>query len=75
MPKFKDCDRVQMPKFKDRDRVQKVGGSYQCTGTIVGVVLTMKGFERYVFEMDQPAGLLHIYGPEQLAHLPPGAVG
>lgn len=59
-----------MPKFKDRDRVQKVGGSYQCHGTIVGVFTTLKGFERYVFEMDEPAGLLHIYGPDQLEPLP-----
>lgn len=53
-------------KFSDRDKVEKVGGSYQATGTIVAAFTTLAGEERYVFEFDQPAGMLHIFGPNQL---------
>jgi len=51
-------------------RAQKIGGSYQATGTIVGAFTTLKGFQRYVFEFDEPAGMLHIFGPEQVEALP-----
>lgn len=50
-------------------RAKKVGGSYQATGTIVSAFTTLKGFQRYVFEFDEPAGMLHIFGPEQVEAL------
>lgn len=48
------------------DRARKVGGSYQATGWIVAAFKTRAGDLRYVFEFDQPAGMLHIFGPAQL---------
>lgn len=50
-------------------RAQKVGGSYQATGTVVSAFTTLQGFQRYVFEFDAPAGMLHIFGPEQVVAL------
>lgn len=49
-----------------RRRARKVGGSYQADGTIVAEFRTAAGELRYVFEFDQPAGMLHIFGPQQL---------
>lgn len=51
------------------DKVQKVGGSYQATGTVVSAFKTVAGEVRYVFEFDLPAGMLHIFGPSQIAPL------
>lgn len=48
------------------ERAEKVGGSYQAKGTIVSAFRTTAGALRYVFEFDEPKGLLHIFGPEQL---------
>lgn len=53
-------------KFKEKDRVEKVGGSYQAVGTIVGAFKTLDNKERYVFEFDNPKGMLHIFSPENL---------
>jgi len=47
-------------------RAKKVGGSYQATGTVVGNFKTTAGEQRYVFEFDEPKGMLHIFGPSQL---------
>lgn len=52
--------------FQVNDPVRKIGGSYQCDGVIVGAFTTLAGKERYVFEFFEPAGMLHIFGPEQL---------
>ncbi len=53
-------------KFTVGDKAQKVGGSYQADGIIVGAFRTTEGAERYVFEFVQPGGMLHIFGPAQL---------
>lgn len=45
---------------------EKIGGSFQATGVIVGNFKTLEGAQRYVFEFDTPRGMLHIYGPAQL---------
>lgn len=49
-------------------RAKKVGGSFQADGVIVSEFKTTSGKTRYVFEFTHPevAGMLHIYGPEQL---------
>lgn len=47
-------------------RAKKVGGSYQAEGTIVSTFATLAGETRHVFEFDQPAGMLHIFGPGQV---------
>lgn len=47
-------------------RARKVGGSYQATGTVVSEFKTKAGATRYVFEFDEPRGMLHIFGPEQV---------
>lgn len=47
-------------------RAEKVGGSYQATGTIVGDFTTNAGKRRVVFEFDAPTGMLHIFDPAQL---------
>ena len=47
-------------------RANKIGGSFQASGTVVGNFKTLAGEQRYVFEFDVPAGMLHIYGPSQL---------
>lgn len=52
--------------FQVNDPVRKIGGSYQADGVIVGAFKTLAGKERYVFEFIEPAGMLHIFGPEQL---------
>jgi hypothetical protein len=44
----------------------KVGGSYQANGIIVGNFKTTAGEQRYVFEFDEPKGMLHIFGPSQV---------
>lgn len=44
----------------------KVGGSYQASGVIVGNFKTTTGEQRYVFEFNEPAGMLHIFGPSQV---------
>ena len=53
-------------KLSQGERANKVGGSYQATGTIVASFRTLAGAERYVFEFDNPPGMLHIFGPSQL---------
>ncbi|MBK8191573.1 MAG: hypothetical protein IPK79_14135 [Vampirovibrionales bacterium] len=55
--------------FKFGDRVRKVGGSYQANGTIRAAFQTRNGQQRYVFDFDTPAGLLHIFNHEQLEPL------
>ncbi len=52
-------------------RAEKIGGSYQATGTVIGEVTTTAGLTRLVFEFDQPRGMLHIFSPEQVMPLPP----
>lgn len=47
-------------------RANKIGGSFQASGVVVGNFKTLGGEQRYVFEFDVPAGMLHIYGPSQL---------
>jgi hypothetical protein len=47
-------------------RARKVGGSYQANGTVVATFQTLGGKTRHVFEFDEPAGMLHIFGPEQV---------
>lgn len=59
---------MTQPKFKVGDRAEKVGGSFQARGTIVAQFYTLEQLERYVFEFEIPAGMLHIYGPSQLEH-------
>jgi hypothetical protein len=55
------------PKYAPGDKVQKCGGSYQATGTIKAVFAADDGSPRYVFRFDEPAGLLHIFGENNLA--------
>jgi hypothetical protein len=47
-------------------RARKVGGSYQAEGTIVSEFRTLAGVPRYVFEFDEPKGMLHIFGAQQI---------
>lgn len=53
-------------KEQEPRRARKVGGSYQATGTVVSEFKTLAGATRYVFEFDEPRGMLHIFGPEQV---------
>ena len=55
--------------FEVGDRVRKVGGSYQANGTVVAAFKTRAGKQRYVFEFDEFAGMLHIFNHEQLEPL------
>ena len=49
-------------------RAEKVGGSYQAKGQIVATFNTAHtGETRHVFEFDEPRGMLHIFGPAQVA--------
>jgi hypothetical protein len=59
---------IDIPDFKFNvgDRVQKVGGSYQADGFIVGIAVTTMGQVRYVFEFEQYPGMLHIFNDSQL---------
>ncbi|MBK8184860.1 MAG: hypothetical protein IPK63_19040 [Candidatus Competibacteraceae bacterium] len=41
-------------------------GSYQATGTIRAVFITRNGEQRFVFDFDEPPGLLHIFRPAQI---------
>lgn len=52
--------------FEIGSRVRKVGGSYQANGTVVAAFKTRAGKQRYVFEFDEFAGMLHIFNHEQL---------
>lgn len=47
-------------------RARKIGGSYQADGTIQSAFLTRAGKLRYVFEFDNPSGMLHIFNSEQI---------
>ena len=53
-------------KFKQGDLVQKVGGTYQADGVIVGHAVTTRGDVRYVFEFSDYPGMLHIFNEGQL---------
>lgn len=55
--------------FEVGDRVHKVGGSYQANGTVVAAFKTRAGKQRYVFEFDEFAGMLHIFNYDQLEPL------
>ena len=55
--------------FSVGDRARKVGGSYQANGTVVAAFKTLLGKQRYVFELDEFAGMLHIFNHEQLEPL------
>lgn len=47
-------------------RAEKIGGSYQATGWIVAIFETTQGERRYVFEFDEPKGMLHIFNQSQI---------
>ena len=47
-------------------RAKKAGGSYEADGTIVSEFRTLAGHTRYVFEFDEPAGMLHIFSDANL---------
>lgn len=47
-------------------KAKKVGGSYQAEGVIASTFQTRDGKTRHVFEFDNPRGMLHIFGPEQV---------
>lgn len=47
-------------------RARKIGGSYQALGTVVAEFITRRRVKRVVFEFDEPAGMLHIFSPEQV---------
>lgn len=47
-------------------RAEKIGGSYQASGWIVSIFHTTAGETRYVFEFDEPKGMLHIFSPGQV---------
>jgi len=53
------------------DKACKIGGSYQATGTIVAKFKARDGSDRYVFDFDNPAGMLHIFGATQLGPIVP----
>lgn len=55
--------------FEVGERVRKVGGSYEATGTVVAAFKTLSGKQRYVFEFDEFAGMLHIFNHDQLEPL------
>ena len=46
-------------------RAKKIG-SYEASGTIVSEFKTLDGYTRYVFEFDEPRGMLHIFGESNL---------
>ena len=57
-------------KMEDKKRVQKVGGSFQHTGTVVAEFVTTGGEPRIVVEFDAPVkGMLHIYRPDQVVEI------
>lgn len=66
------AEQVSPPALAAGQRARKVGGSYQATGTVVATFATLADELRYVFEFDTPAGMLHIFGPSQLAALDAG---
>lgn len=45
---------------------RKIGGSYEADGHVVARFKTLAGAERLVFEFAEPAGLLHIFRPDQV---------
>lgn len=55
--------------FEVESRARKVGGSYEATGTIRAAFKTRNGQQRYVFDFDEPPGLLHIFNHEQLEEI------
>lgn len=55
--------------FKVGTRVRKVGGNYEANGTVDAAFKTRSGKQRYVFEFDDPAGMLHIFNHEQLERI------
>lgn len=55
--------------FEIGTRVRKVGGSYEANGTVDAAFKTRSGKQRYVFEFDIPAGMLHIFNHDQLEPL------
>lgn len=51
-------------------RAEKIGGSFQHTGTVVAEFRTLAGEERIVLEFDPPvAGMLHVYRPDQVSRI------
>ena len=50
---------------KINKRAKKIG-SYEASGTIVAEFETLAGHKRYVFEFDEPQGMLHIFGESNL---------
>ena len=46
-------------------RAKKIG-SYEASGTIVAEFKTLDGLTRYVFEFDEPRGMLHIFSENNL---------
>jgi len=59
---------IQETKFQVGDLVNKVGGTYEATGLIVGTAITTRGDLRYVFEFLDYPGMLHIFNEGQLEH-------
>lgn len=57
----------EIPELK---KVQKIGGSFQHTGTVVAEFHTTELAPRIVVEFDAPVnGMLHIYRPDQVTEL------
>jgi len=52
--------------MSDKIKRAKKIGSYEASGTIVSEFKTLAGETRYVFEFDEPAGMLHIFSKANL---------
>jgi len=60
---------MKLDVFDVGSRVRKVGGSYSAIGTIRAAFESRDGGRRYVFDFDEPPGLLHIFNHLQLMKL------
>jgi hypothetical protein len=58
-----------LSSFRVGQRVHKPNGTYTANGEIRAVFTTKDGQLRYVFEFDDPKGLLHIFNPDQLVKI------
>jgi hypothetical protein len=55
------------PRFQVGERARISASSIQVEGTIVAAFTTLAGEARYVFEFDNPKGMLHVFNEAQLA--------